>query len=119
VGDLVALTAVRMVQSAVRCFAGKLFVAILLSLCVGVYVVEMSGRWDHSIQDANDEAGVVAIVLCIGVALSAAGLVITRIRASRGMARLEFTRLTALPCSGDPLGALPVSLSSPPLRLRI
>jgi hypothetical protein len=103
----------------VRRFAGKLFVAMLLTLCVGVYVAEMSGRWDHSIQDANDEAGVVAIVLCVGLALSAAGSLITRIRASRGMAGVGFTTQLALPCSGDPRGALAVSISSPPLRLRI
>jgi hypothetical protein len=103
----------------VRRLAGKLFVAVLLTLCVGVYVVEMSGRWDRSIQDANDEAGFVAIVLCVGVALSAAGSLITRIRTSRGMARVEFTTLTALLCSGDPRGALPVSTSSPPLHIRI
>jgi hypothetical protein len=39
-------------------------------LCVGLYVLEMSGRWDQSMQDANDEASLVAIVLCVGVALA-------------------------------------------------
>ena len=52
--------------------AGKLFVAVLLTLCVGANLVELSTRWDRTIQDANDEAGIVAVVLCVGVALSAA-----------------------------------------------
>ena len=51
----------------------KLFVAILLVLCVGIHVLELSGRWDRTFQDANDEAGIVAVVLCIGVAVTIAG----------------------------------------------
>ena len=54
--------------------AGKLFVALLVTLCVAVYLLEMSGRWDRSIQDANDEAGFVAIVLCIPLVILAIGL---------------------------------------------
>jgi hypothetical protein len=102
----------------VRGTAGKLFVAFLLTLSVGAYVLEMSGRWDRSIQDANDEAGFVAIVLCIGVALSAAGSLIQRICASRTMAPFVFAAFSA----SNYRDALPVTLSvstgSPP-SLRI
>ena len=104
---------------AVRGTAGKVFVTMLLTLCVGVYVLEMSGRWDRSIQDANDEAGIVTIVLCVGVALSAAGFLIAHIRASRTTARVTFATSTA-PCRrGERRILLPASTSSPPLRLRI
>ncbi len=104
---------------AVRGTAGKVFVTMLLTLCVGLYVLEMSGRWDRSIQDANDEAGIVTIVLCVGVALSAAGFLIAHIRASRTTARVTFATSTA-PCRRfERRILLPASTSSPPLRLRI
>jgi len=61
---------------------GKLFVAVLLALCVGANLVELSAHWDRTIQDANDEAGIVAVVLCIGVAVSAAGALLDRISGS-------------------------------------
>src|SRR5579864_3957466 len=67
----------------VRGVLGRLVVAALLAMCVCIYALEMSGRWDRSIEDANDEAGFVAIVLCIGVALAAAGSLIAYIRDPR------------------------------------
>jgi hypothetical protein len=97
----------------------KVFVAILLTLCVGVHVLELSGRWDRTFQDANDEAGIVGVVLCIGVAVSVAGTILKRLIA-RTACRLIIVptfapiRIAALRFS------LPVSLfSSPPLPLRI
>jgi hypothetical protein len=99
--------------------AGKLFVAFLLTLCVALYLLEMSGRWDRSIQDANDEAGFVAIVLCIGVAVSVAGSLVARMRASRTAARVPLTTLPAPERYEHPRIAWPASASSPPLSLRI
>jgi hypothetical protein len=61
----------------------KVCVALLLALCVGVQLLEVSGRWDQTLQDANDEAGIVAMVLCVGAALSFAGTVLKSIRLSR------------------------------------
>ena len=60
----------------------KFFVAALLTLCLGVQLLEMSGRWDRTMNDANDEAGVVAIVLCVGAAVAAVGTLLSRIRFS-------------------------------------
>ncbi len=99
--------------------AGKLFVAMLLTLCVVAYVIEMSGRWDQSIEDANDEAGLVAIVLCIGVALSAAGALIQHMCASRPTVRVMFAAFTASLGRDHQPALLLVSTSSPPRRLRI
>jgi hypothetical protein len=98
--------------------AGKLFVAFLLTLCVAVYLLEMSGRWDRSIQDANDEAGFVAIVLCIGVAVSVAGSPVARMRACTA-ARVPLATLPAPVRFEHPRIAWPASASSPPLSLRI
>jgi hypothetical protein len=103
----------------VRGTAGKLFVAFLLTLCVGVYAVEMSGRWDRSIQDANDEAGFVGIVLCIGVVLSAAGSLVQRMCASRTRVPFVFAAFRASDYRDAIRVTLSISTSSPPLSLRI
>jgi hypothetical protein len=98
---------------------GKLFVAALLTLCVCVYAIEMSGRWDRSIQDANDEAGIVAIVLCIGVACAAAGAVIAHIRDARTAGRVMRVASTLLRRCPDLRALPPVPSNSPPASLRI
>jgi len=51
---------------------GTLLAATLLTLCVGLQVLEASGQWDQTLKDASDEAIVVTIVLCIGSGLVAA-----------------------------------------------
>ena len=95
----------------------KLFVAVLLTLCVGAYSVEFSGRWDRTIQDANDEAGIVGVVLCIGVALFATGTLLSRIRSVRVVSRVV---VAAPPLFQETLhGVLPTSINSPPSSLRI
>src|SRR5215470_17014236 len=50
----------------------RLLAAALVVLCVGVQVVEATGRWDRSFQDAGDEAILVTVALCVGVAIAAA-----------------------------------------------
>jgi hypothetical protein len=113
--------------SAGRCYdapamnrtARKLLVAMMLALCIGIHVFEVSGRWDRTFADASDEAAIVAVVLCIGMAISVAGTVLNRLLA-RTMCRLlsapslGSVRLPAFQC------ALPVSLTGPPfVPLRI
>jgi hypothetical protein len=99
--------------------ARKLFVVMMLALCVGVHLVELSGRWDRTFADSNDEAAIVAVVLCIGIAISVAGTVLNRILAGTmcrlpGTPSLGCVRLPAFRC------ALPVSLTGPPfVPLRI
>ena len=105
---------------AVRGTAGRLFVATLLTLCVVISALELSGRWDRSLQDADDEAGFVAIVLCVGVALSTAGSLIAHIRTSRATSGDRLASDTIAPYRrADPRLFLFVSSSSPPLPLRI
>ena len=102
---------------AVRVTIGTLFAAILLTLCIGLQVLEATGRWDRTLQDTTDEASVVVVVLCIGTALIAAG---TRYRAS--LAPIQSPALEV--CSAQWLVFVqPIDCSavgvSPPLSLRI
>jgi hypothetical protein len=53
----------------VRVKIGTLLAATLLTLCVGLQVLEATGRWDRTLQDTGDEAVIVTVVLCIGAAL--------------------------------------------------
>lgn len=104
----------------VRRFLLRLAVAALLATCVGIYALEMSGRWDQSIKDANDEAGFVAIVLCIGIAFSTAGAFVARIRPPRAVTHVTFAaRTPEHRGEGDLSMFCPASTTSPPLRLRI
>jgi hypothetical protein len=95
----------------------RFLAAALVVLCVGVQVVEATGRWDRSFQDAGDEVIIVTVALCIGVALVAAG------------ARRLHTRLIAVHLPIAPAGITlsaqtarrtpSAFCSSPPLSLRI
>jgi hypothetical protein len=103
----------------VRALAVKPFAAVLLTLCVGVHVLEVSGRWDRTLHDADDEAGVVAIVLCVGLAVAVARMLpktsgLTLIRTAFMFA---LTPIAVLPMIA-PL-VLPTSAAGPPLPLRI
>jgi hypothetical protein len=65
------------VSGRMRC----LFVAMLLTVCVGAPIVEMFDRWDHTLQDGNDtESNLVVVVLCVGIGLLTAGVVLRRVR---------------------------------------
>ena len=60
----------------------RLAVAAILAVCLGAPIAEMFDQWDHTYQDGNDtEANLVVAALCVGVALSIAGVVIARVRA--------------------------------------
>ena len=98
--------------------AGKLFIAALLTVAVGLYALELSGRWDQTLQDTNDEAGLVAIVLCIGVALSTAAVQLIHHRARRAIVSMPARARTAA-SRDDHRFALRVPAGSPPTTLRI
>ena len=57
-------------------------IAAIVAICIGGPIVEMFDQWDHTLLDENDtEADVVIVALCVGVALSVAGMIVARIRA--------------------------------------
>ena len=64
---------------AVRLILGRWLIALLVTLCLGLQVLEATGRWDHTLQDTGDEAVIVAIVLCIGSAAVVAAAMRTRL----------------------------------------
>jgi hypothetical protein len=103
---------------AVRVVSRKLVVALMLTLCIGLQLLEGSGRWDRTIKDSNDEAGIVAIVLCTGIAILAARILLERIRASRRVSLLKFFSSTPVICLVRQF-VVPNSCDSPPLPLRI
>jgi hypothetical protein len=102
-----------------RVSARRFAIVAVLAICLGGPVVEMFDRWDHTLQDSNDtEANVVIAALCIGVALSVAGVVVARLRAMSSdsdvhvftSAPLRLTTAVAVP---------PNPASSPPTPLRV
>ena len=95
----------------------KLFVAAMLALCVGIYALEFSGHWDRSIQEANDEAGIVAVVLCIGATLFAVGTLLQRI--PRSQVDSWFVTAESTPLFDTLLVIRPISTDSPPISLRV
>jgi len=102
---------------ALRLRVYKLFAVVLLTLCIGAQVLEATGRWDRSLQDAGDEAVIVAIVLCIGAAIAVAREICKRVslRAVRSLVVLVCT--TQRPPTSL---KLPLALCAhPPLSLRI
>jgi hypothetical protein len=114
-----SLRSSRAIIADVRCgFFGKLFVALLLTFCVGAHLVELSDRWDRTLQDANDEAGIVAIVLCVGVALSATGTLLNRMRRSSVTSRIVPASLM-FQRPRDPRIVSSFFTSGPPTSLRV
>jgi uncharacterized membrane protein len=95
----------------------RLMLAVLLALCVGVQLLEASGRWDLTLRDANDEASIVVVVLCVGVAVAVVARFVANVRPSGSAARVLIPCLTCATCSQTPLGF--VCWNSPPLSLRI
>lgn len=93
------------------------FVAVLVTLCVGVQVLEATGRWDRTLQDTGDEAVVVTIVLCIGAAIGVAGAIRTHV----SLSAVRSLFLLVRPTRQRPMSLhLPSPLyARPPLSLRI
>jgi len=102
----------------VRITIGRLLAATLLTLCVGVQALEATGRWDRTFQDAGDEAVVVAVVLCIGAALLAAGAMRRRVFPPAIQSPMVAARQARVPLFAPPTGHSGFN-TSPPLRLRI
>jgi len=104
----------------VRCRVRRLFVAVLLVICIGAPIVEMFDQWDHTPQDGNDtEADLVLVVLCIGVGLLSAASVLRRIRSYRFYSGRVVLPLARFAKYVNVLLVLPVPNSSPPTTLRI
>ena len=102
----------------VRGTIGIWLAATLLTLSIGLQVLEATGRWDRTFQDAGDEAVVVTVVLCIGAALVVA--VVTRPRVSLSASRVPIViRLATAFEFLPPPGTWSPSTTSPPLSLRI
>jgi hypothetical protein len=77
----------------------------------------VSGRWDHTFQDANDEAGIVAAILCVGIAVAVAGTLLKRIRPAN-LVRHVVVAGTSHPRSMT-VGVVAPIFISPPISLRI
>src|SRR5579872_5328972 len=96
----------------------KLLAALLLTLAVGVQVLEASGRWDATWSDANDEAAIVTVVLCVGVAIATAA---ARLHARPRPA--PFRTVVSRPLVRRQRGADPtrsqIRSDSPPTTLRV
>jgi len=101
----------------VRRVVGKLFAAVLLTLCVGIHVLEVSGRWDQTFQDANDEAGIVAAMLCVGIAVAVARTLLIRIQPPYLARRVVVAGASHL--RSMTAGVVAPIFISPPISLRI
>ncbi len=97
---------------------GKWFAAALLTLAIGLQVVEATGRWDRTFQDTGDEVVIVAVVLCIGAALVFATVARPHMSLSV-IGAAVVVRLTAAFEAVAPPGARSLASTSPPLSLRI
>ena len=102
----------------VRGTIGTWLAATLLTLAIGLLVVEATGRWDRSFQDTGDEAVIVTLVLCVGAALVVAASTRPHISLSVIHAPIVIRRPTPFECLSS-LGAACLSNTSPPLRLRV
>ena len=108
-----------------RCYNGaglnvqRFAIAAIVAICLGAPVAEMFDQWDHTLQDGNDtEANVVIVALCVGVALSVAGILVARIRAMSSRSDgLTFASATVR--FAAPALTTPSPTSSPPSPLRV
>jgi hypothetical protein len=66
----------------------RLAILAIVAVCLGGPIVELFDQWDHTVQDGNDtESNAVIVAICVGVALSIAGVVVARIRAFSSVLR--------------------------------
>jgi len=101
----------------VRTF-GRLLAAALLTLCLGPQILEATGQWDRTLQDAGDEAIIVTVVLCIGSAVAVARAARHRISLSRVLHHVVLV-LAAAVCPFNRRPACPTLSVSPPVGLRV
>ena len=102
----------------VRGTIGTLLAATLLTLSIGLQVLEATGRWDRTFQDTGDEAAIVAAVLCIGAALVVAAVTGPHISLAAIEVPVVFRPATGFEFIA-PLAAPSFVEASPPLSLRI
>ena len=96
----------------------KLLAALLLTIAIGPQLLELTGRWDRTFQDANDEAGIVAVVFCVGIAIAIARTLPARLQASRRLSLIP--RATVhIDAAGAAAPLVAVLRGSPPTTLRI
>ena len=102
----------------VRGTIGTWLAVTLLTLAIGLQVVEATGHWDRSFQDAADEGVIVTVVLCVGAALVVAAVTRPRITLSVIHTPVVIRLAAALECFPS-VGAASACNTSPPLSLRI
>jgi hypothetical protein len=102
----------------VRGTTSTLLAAMLLTLSVGLQVLEATGRWDRTFHDTGDETVIVTVVLCIGAALAAAAVIRPRISLSAIHSPLV-SQLATAPAAAGRSGGVSLVSPSPPLSLRI
>jgi hypothetical protein len=97
----------------------RLAIVAILAVCLGGPIGELFDHWDQTAQDGNDtEANVVIAALCVGLALSVAGIVVARIRAISLRSQLHI-RVAVRVRFAAPAFAIPIPTSSPPTPLRV
>lgn len=97
---------------------GKVLAATLVVLCLGLQILEASGHWDRTLKDTNDEAIIVIVVLCVGVAVVTAGALAARIRPVLSLSHIVLAVISPSLWPVPPL-AVSSSCTSPPVSLRI
>ena len=110
-------TDARGIMRALRFILGKWLIALLITLCLGLQVLEATGRWDQALQDTGDEAVIVLIVLCVGSGIVVAAAMRTRLSlpVMRSIIVRGGTAQRSLPSAHLPS----VLCESPPVSLRI
>ena len=94
-------------------------IAVILAISLGGPVVEMFDQWDHTLQDGNDtEANVMVVALCVGVALSIAGMIVARIRAMSSDSDVHLFAPASVRVTASVV-APPIATCSPPTPLRV
>ena len=79
----------------------------------------MFDQWDHTLQDGNDtEANVVVVALCVGVALSIAGMTAACIRAMSSDSNVHLFAPSSVRVTTSVV-SVPLTASSPPTPLRV
>jgi hypothetical protein len=99
--------------------ARRVAIIAILAVCLGGPIGELFDHWDQTAQDGNDtEANAVIAALCVGLAISVAGIVVARVRAMSLSSRLHI-RIAVLMRFAAFLFAIPDPTCSPPTPLRV
>jgi hypothetical protein len=102
----------------VRPLFRKLFIGALLTLCLGLQLLEATGRWDRTLGDTADEAQIVTILLCVGGAIAGAASMLARLQAARPWLSVPLAAIVPT-ILGAPARTLRPPLQRPPVSLRI